>query len=1108
MRKALALGVALAVGAASSHAAAETFPPGSIIIPMDTTHQDSGMFRAYGLVYELLRKDVPINWVIRKGKAHLGTDFTVVSKDFKTQATLPSHGYRGGPWVIHPLYAAQATPIIQAWQTANPAVRVHVATTSFNGDVSKLLVVAPTIAMFADGNQKIARKYMQAAWIPDSSLDYAWPDSSPDMLDPTEMKGPTNTNHADGQLFDADGDPKYCQFMSMHWGVNDAQANPEVVAEVREFLKHGTHFFAECQAVNAYENGPFGKFLTPNGFLIGTKPGASVDFYNSDVPFAQLDGPFESVGGSEPSYTLPGTDKYKAGDVVMITQKGTPEGVNDVWMTGYVDGACPPWQEECGSLGKVSYLGGHEYDTKVPISTNPSSQGARLFLNSLFDSACATATGQPVISLVKSGPGSTTASAVTYGITYSNAGPTVALKVVLTDPIPAGSSFVSATNGGSFAAGVVTWNLGNLGIGESGSVNFTVSLPAHATYSNTAKLDYFVGLNKFTIPSNTVQTLYDKDTDGDGVLDGVDICPTHFNPAQNLQTDVLSCGSCGKVCTVANGTPACAAGTCKIASCMGTHADCDGLYSTGCEYAVTGFGGDPANCGSCGNACSYANANGLCAGGGCSMGGCNSGFANCNGLAADGCEYAVTGFGTDKNNCGSCGFKCSVGFVCQGGGCVLDTCPAGKSDCNGTASDGCEYDNAGFSTDVANCGGCGLVCAPANASGVCIAGNCGIGTCNSGFADCNQQASDGCEYGTAGFGTDKKNCGGCGLECAPANATGECAAGVCGINVCNAGFSDCNKALADGCEYANVGFGSDAQNCGGCGIKCAPANASGACVGGACTVVACNSGFVDLDGKPANGCEYACTSVGTTDSTCDGKDDDCDGKFDEDYVPTTCGVGACESQSTCVNGVSACTPGQPSAEGPWPATTCSDGADNDCDGLEDSFDPECTVPDGGVADSGSDGAAGAAGAGGASDGGGLGGGGGVAGAGGTGTGGASGSGGGAGAGGSAGAGGAGTGGAAGSGGSNSGGSATGGASTGGTGTGGGNVDAGSGAKPGKGTDSGDEGGCACRTPHSPASGGRGGWLLAAMGVVIAMTRRRSPSRPARTAATSASHLQR
>ena len=45
-------------------------------------------------------------------------------------------------------------------------------------------------------------------------------------------------------------------------------------------------------------------------------------------------------------------------------------GIPDLWMTGYLDGACPPHAEVCGVYGKVSYLGGHSYSTNVPISNN------------------------------------------------------------------------------------------------------------------------------------------------------------------------------------------------------------------------------------------------------------------------------------------------------------------------------------------------------------------------------------------------------------------------------------------------------------------------------------------------------------------------------------------------------------------------------------------------------------------------------------------------------------------------------------------------------------------------------------------------------------------
>ncbi len=934
-------------------AAADTFPSGSIIIPMDTTYQNTGMLKAYGLVYDLVRRGVPVTWVIRQGKAPGGADFVASATDRVTGAPITAHGYRGGPWIVDASHASVATPIIAAWQAAN-VTTVHVATVPFDGDVARRLIVAPSIAMFADGNQKVARKYMIAAGIPDSLLDPAWPDTSPDMLDPDEVSGPTTTNHADGKLFDGDADPVYCQFMSMHWGVNDARNQPEVVAEVRAFLNHPTHFFAECQAVNAYENDPVnGLFLTPRGFVIGTKPGTNVDLYNHDSPFAQFDGPFESVGGSEPSYSLPVGDSYKAGGITMITRAGTPEGFEDVWMTGFLDGACPPTSEICGSLGKVSYLGGHEYEVKLPITANPKTQGTRLFLNSLFEAQCATEAGQPSISVNKTAPASTAASTVTFTISYSNGGPGVALAVVLRDPLPAGTTFVSATGGGTFDGTRVNWNLGNLGVGESGSVSFTVTLSAFGTYLNQATLNYRVGLNGFVLPSNATSTTYDADTDGDGVVDSLDNCPGHFNPLQNLASDPTNCGACGNACSVPGGVAGCSGGTCFVSGCNLPLVDCDGLVTNGCEYDSTGFTSDPANCGGCGVVCSVPRATAGCTGV-CTVGACNSGFSNCNGLVVDGCEYANAGFLTDPNHCGGCNSPCQAGVeVCQGGACVPTTCPAGTADCGGAPGD-CETNVA---TDVNHCGGCNIACAPPNAAGACSGGSCGVGTCNPGFADCNGLPGDGCEYAVGGFQTDPNHCGGCGVRCAPANATGACVAGGCTVGNCAAGFADCNQAPADGCEVAVGDLATDVQNCGGCGNACSLPNAAEGCVGGLCTVASCALGFVDVDGDPSNGCEYPCTTIAGDDATCDGVDDDCDGVPDEDHVRPVCGVGACRAQGACVGGVEACSPLPAGPEGPGGDFTCSDGADNDCDGDTDLVDSDC--PSGFDAGAG-DGAAGAA----------------------------------------------------------------------------------------------------------------------------------------------------
>ena len=188
-----------------------TFEAGSLIIPMDLTYQDHGLLQAYGLVFQLLRQDVRVYWVIDPDKTwhHAPCDtagdecawdcaeegsgikcpYPTASPDFFTGArvlwdgdgdtegsTITRHGYRGGPFVIDAADAARARPIIDAWNdmsmwAASPwarrtvfhVVSVHEATASFVGDVRKEMLAAPTIAVFSDGNEDIATGYLPGA---------------------------------------------------------------------------------------------------------------------------------------------------------------------------------------------------------------------------------------------------------------------------------------------------------------------------------------------------------------------------------------------------------------------------------------------------------------------------------------------------------------------------------------------------------------------------------------------------------------------------------------------------------------------------------------------------------------------------------------------------------------------------------------------------------------------------------------------------------------------------------------------------------------------------------------------------------------------------------
>jgi hypothetical protein len=539
MRVILVAAMVLSFGRPAS-AADRTFEAGSLIVPMDLSYQSRGMFQAYGLLYQLLRQNVHVFWIIDPNKTYhaapcnsatdpcpwdcalvgsgvkcpfptASPDVTVTTKVIwddtgavARDTALGAHAYRGGPFVIAAADRDKALAIIDVWNDkaqwpANPwAMRtvfnvasVHEATAPFTGNVAKEMIAAPTIAVFSDGNEDIATGYLRAAGIPQSSgaefpsnkcgdTNCGPGTANPDMLTAEAVMGDLgtcdapNTNHRNGALFNAAGEPAYCQIMSMHWNVTDRERvdcdgggcpatqaectgqrftyhGHEVVAEVRQFLQHNTHFFAECQAVNAYENTtpnpawPYlddaerdGHFLTTaaappacpcndaayecvaggcngadcclardlreqgGGYEIAPQPASNtVQVLRPDVPYNQFDGMYGTTGGSEPAYNLSaflGTMYKNNQQVTLLTGPNGP-GDTDLWMTGYLDGACDillkPGQRAGECRGKISYLGGHQYGTNVAVSSGSSGQGTRLFLNALFEADCVTGGAPP-----------------------------------------------------------------------------------------------------------------------------------------------------------------------------------------------------------------------------------------------------------------------------------------------------------------------------------------------------------------------------------------------------------------------------------------------------------------------------------------------------------------------------------------------------------------------------------------------------------------------------------------------------------------------------------------------------------------------------------------
>lgn len=201
--------------------------------------------------------------------------------------------------------------------------------------------------------------------------------------------------------------------------------------------------------------------------------------------------------------------------------------------------------------------------------------------------------------------------------------------------------------------------------------------------------------------------------------------------------------------------------------------DCERLAGGGacCDGACFDLATDARNCGACGVRCNPGpNVRATsCVARRC-VSECKAGFGDCDGRPANGCESVLS---TDADNCGSCGARCDglphvKSPSCAAGACLF-SCLAPYADCDAIAANGCE---SNLTVDLANCGRCGFVCGGANNTPSCSQGMC-TQICDRGWQDCNSKTADGCEIDVT---VDANNCGMCARVCAPGQ---RCIAGVC-----------------------------------------------------------------------------------------------------------------------------------------------------------------------------------------------------------------------------------------------------------------------------------------------------------------------------------------
>ena len=134
-------------------------------------------------------------------------------------------------------------------------------------------------------------------------------------------------------------------------------------------------------------------------------------------------------------------------------------------------------------------------------------------------------------------------------------------------------------------------------------------------------------------------------------------------------------------------------------------------------------------------------------------------------------------------------------------------------------------------------------------------------------------------------------------ECASrANASAACVGGACEYE-CDPGFDDCDE-MRNGCETE---VASDSLNCGACNNACEGTNAVVGCNGGQCEITSCNDGFDDCDDESSNGCETdlrVATSCGACSMEC-APMQICDASGDLIECSNSCGFDLCEA--SCVD---------------------------------------------------------------------------------------------------------------------------------------------------------------------------------------------------------------
>jgi PKD repeat protein len=333
-----------------------SIPAGSYVIPMDTNLQNivpPGQapfnLKAYGLINEFLQNKIPVRWAIASGKNLNDIDFTAMAEQVFPSTSLPSMmDFYSGPFIVYDtsVCGRSTYDIIQDFGND---VAVYRLTQSVAVDVRYKITHNPKIAIFINGsNQQIHSKILDSAGI-----------NSYDFIDAANI----------GSLVDC-----YTFASEPHWDI--AIANQNVINGVKNFVLSGGNFFAQCKAVETYEN--LGFFMSNTGISLTNIP-VSHSYHNADMAAMQIHGTIhENQGGAVSNWTLDSASFWGSQTYKLVTSNGSD--------TVIAMGAHLTAPQDTG--GNVFFVGCHDYMTDstnlFDLSEINKVNELRMYLNSVF----------------------------------------------------------------------------------------------------------------------------------------------------------------------------------------------------------------------------------------------------------------------------------------------------------------------------------------------------------------------------------------------------------------------------------------------------------------------------------------------------------------------------------------------------------------------------------------------------------------------------------------------------------------------------------------------------------------------------------------------------